>query len=69
MTGRGLHVVLLASTGRGDSVGDLARDYVDGVASGAHELAESVGDMVVILERFRAAPEVFEALDSLWTER
>lgn len=63
------HDYLLAMTGRTDSVGDLARDYADGIATGAHGSAGSLDDMAAILRRFSAPPAAFDALDELRSQR
>lgn len=63
-----LHDHLLAAGNRDDPVGDLARDYQQGIARGVHGPVETFADFRATLGRLRACDAAQSALSQLQTE-
>lgn len=63
-----LHDQLLEAGHRDDPVGDLARDYQQGIARGVHGPVETIDDFRAVLDRLRACDAAQSALSQLQTE-
>lgn len=63
-----VHEYLTQQVDRGDSVGDLARNYVEGVRGGLHGRADTVLDLGSILARLPVGEAVFRAVGMVAVE-